>query len=44
MPPKSGILPAPDQEEISTSQELAQWVESFLAPLWLVRDRVGDKR
>lgn len=44
MPPKYAILHAPDQEEISTSQEFAQLLETFLAPLLLVLDRVLDKR
>lgn len=44
MQPKYVILHAPDQEEISTSQEVAQLLETFLAPLLLVLDRVLDKR
>ena len=44
MQPKSGRLQTPDQEEISTSQAFAQLLESFLAPLLLVLDRVLDKR
>src|SRR5437763_14052668 len=44
MQPKYAILHAPDQEEISTSQEFAQLLETFLAPLLLVLDRVLDKR
>jgi hypothetical protein len=44
MQPKYGILHAPDQEEISTAQELAPLLETFLAPLVLVLDRVVDKR
>lgn len=44
MQPKYGILHVPDQEEISTSQDFAQLLETFLAPLWLVLDRVLDKR
>ena len=44
MQPKYGILHAPDQEEISTSQEFAHLLESFLAPLLLVLDQVLDKR
>jgi hypothetical protein len=44
MQPKYVILHAPDQEEISTSQEFAQLLETFLAPLLLVLDRVLDKR
>ena len=44
MQPKYAILHAPDQEEISASQEFAQLLETFLAPLLLVLDRVLDKR
>ena len=44
MQPKYAILHAPDQEEISTSQEFAQLLETFLAPLLLVLDQVLDKR
>lgn len=44
MPSKYDILHAADQEEISTSQEFAQLLESFLTPLLLVLDRVLDKR
>ena len=44
MQPKYAILHTPDQEEISTSQEFAQLLETFLAPLVLVLDRVLDKR
>ena len=44
MQPKYGILYRPDQEEISTSQELAKLWETFLAPVLLVLDRVLEKR
>jgi hypothetical protein len=33
MPPKYAILFQPEQEEIQTSQDFAQLLESFLAPL-----------
>jgi len=44
MQPKYAILPQADQEEISTSQEFAHLLESFLAPLLLVLDQVLDQR
>jgi hypothetical protein len=44
MQPKYAIRHQPDQEEISTSQEFAHLLESFLAPLLLVLDQVLDKR
>src|ERR1700694_778828 len=44
MQPKYGILRQRDQEEISTSQEFAQLLETFLAPLLLVLDQMLDKR
>ena len=44
MQPKYAILHQPDQEEISTSQEFAHLLETFLAPLLLVLDQVLDKR
>jgi len=44
MQPKYAILHQPDQEEISTSQEFAQVLETFLAPLLLVLDQLLDKR
>jgi hypothetical protein len=44
MQPTYAILHQPDQEEISTSQEFARVLESFLAPLLLVLDQVLDKR
>jgi hypothetical protein len=44
MQPKYGILFQPDQEEIRTSQDFAQLLESFLMPLLLVLDQVLDKR
>ena len=40
MQPKYAILHQPDQEEISTSQEFAHLLETFLAPL-LTRARSG---
>lgn len=44
MQPTYGILHQPDQEAISTSQEFAQLLETFLTPLLLVLDQVLDKR
>ncbi len=44
MQPKYAILFQPDQEEIRTSQDFAQLLESFLMPLLLVLDQVLDKR
>jgi hypothetical protein len=44
MPPKYAILFQPHQEEIQTSQDFAQLLESFLAPLLVVLDQVLDKR
>ena len=44
MQPKYAILPQADQEEISTSQEFAHLLETFLTPLLLVLDQVLDKR
>ena len=44
MQPTYAILFQPDQEEIRTSQEFAQLLESFLEPLLLVLDQVLDKR
>ncbi len=44
MQPKYAILHQRDQEEITTSQEFAQVLETFLAPLLLVLDQMLDKR
>jgi hypothetical protein len=44
MQPKYAILHQPDQEEISTSQEFAQLLETFLEPLLLLLDQMLDKR
>jgi hypothetical protein len=44
MQPKYAILHQRDEEELSTCQEFAQLLETFLAPLLLVLDQVLDKR
>ena len=44
MQPKYAILHHRDQEEITTSQEFAQLLETFLAPLLLMLDQLLDKR
>ena len=44
MQPKYGILFQRDQEEVTTSQEFAQLLETFLEPLVLLLDQLLDKR
>jgi hypothetical protein len=44
MQPKYAILFQRDQEEVTTSQEFAQLLETFLEPLVLLLDQLLDKR
>jgi hypothetical protein len=44
MQPKYAILSQRDQEEVTMSQEMAQMLETFLAPLLLALDKHLDKR
>lgn len=44
MQPKYAILFQRDQEEVTTAQEFAQMLETFLLPLLLVLDTLMDKR